>query len=61
MSRVVITEATERRILELLEELDSLIEADEEAIFLVQHIDMVEEIKERLESSERIEGEYYVV
>lgn len=60
---LLVTPETEQVIQTFLEEMESLIDADDGVVFQIQHIDMIVEIKERLESSTNIErgklGDYY--
>lgn len=57
----VITIATELAILDFLEEMETLVDADDGVVFQLQHIEMIEELKERLDSSDKLYGEYYVI
>lgn len=58
---LVIPIATELAIREFLEEMQSLADADDGTVFLYQHLDAIVEIQERLDSADKLTGDYYEV
>jgi hypothetical protein len=51
--------ATEWKIREFLQEMESLIDADDGTVFVLQHIDAVADLTSRLDASEKLHGDYY--
>lgn len=58
---LVIPVATEEAIRNFLEEMESLIDADDGTVFMIQHVDMIAELTERLDSGDKLTGDYYEV
>jgi hypothetical protein len=53
----ILTKELENLVLEMCEEIDSLIDADDGTVFMIQHIDMVQDIRQLIEAAEEI-GNY---
>lgn len=51
--------ATEMALRDFLEEMESLADADDGTVFLHQHITAIEELKERLDNGDKLQGDYY--